>query len=74
MIPVQLPTGRLRWAPGPNGGAFRVRLEGKKAKDGTVLVRWLEGPLGGSEARLDARSLRATRIDAANYVTWEELE
>lgn len=61
--------GETCWAPWPTGGAFQVRLLGAPGRWGSVAVRWLGGPLKGHEARLVARSLRASSRAAADDVS-----
>ena len=55
---------RIRWAPWPWGGAYRVRVTSSPGRWGTVSVIWQGGPLKGRPATLLSRSLRAHRRDA----------
>ncbi len=56
---------RIRWAPWPWGGAYRVRVTSSSGRWGTVSVIWQGGPLKGRPATLLSRSLRANRLAAA---------
>ncbi len=55
---------RIRWAPWPWGGAYRVRVTSSPGRWGTVSVIWEGGPLKGRPATLLSRSLRASRLAA----------
>lgn len=55
---------RIRWAPWPWGGAYRVRVTSSPGRWGTVSVIWQAGPLKGRPATLLSRSLRANRLAA----------
>ena len=56
--------GTELYAPWPEGGSYRVKIAGARSKEG-ILVRWLEGPLTGREARIPALGLSATPGGAA---------
>ncbi len=64
--------GSIKWAPWPEGGAHRVRVTSATSRQGNVSVIWQDGPLKGRPANLEAKSLRASRCDAA-VDEWEEL-
>ncbi len=60
---------RIRWAPWPWGGAYRVRVTSSSGRWGTVSVIWQGGPLKGRPATLLSRSLRASRAAAEVFRT-----
>lgn len=53
--------GSIRWAPFPDG-AQKCRVV-SSAAGGSILVRWLTGPLKGREARIASSGLRQHKRD-----------